>query len=58
MFSRWRRISFLVVLLSAGAGVGGSRDPNVPIADIFQVMELATGSPMGALWPGFERRFG
>jgi ketosteroid isomerase-like protein len=27
---------------------------NAPIADVFQVMELATGSPMGALWPGFE----
>jgi hypothetical protein len=54
MFSLRRRIAFLIILLSIGAGAGGSQNPGAPIADVFQVMALAAGGPMGALWPGFE----
>jgi len=54
MFSGWRRISFLVVLLSTGAGAGGAQNPSVPVADVFEVMAPATAGRMDALWPGFK----
>jgi len=54
ILSMWRRIAFLVVFLSAGAAAGDSQNPSAPIADVLQVMELASGNPMDALWPGFK----
>jgi len=56
MSSRCRRLAAVVVLLLAGTMAGGAQDPGVPVADVFQVMALASGGPMDALWPGFQPR--
>jgi len=56
MPASWRLLAVVVVLLSAGAVAGGAPDRAAPVADVFQVMALASGSPMDALWPGFRTR--
>ncbi len=58
MFSGWRKFLFLAVLLSygfaAGAGAVSMQNPGTPVADVFEVMALATAGRMDALWPGFK----
>jgi hypothetical protein len=37
-----------------GSGIRGSQNPGAPVADVFEVMALATAGRMETLWPGFK----
>jgi hypothetical protein len=43
-----------IIFLFMGQAVMGQERQPVPVADIFKVMELATGSAMDGLWPEFK----
>ena len=49
---RLRLVIFFILFPIAAAGA--RQVPGVPIADVFQVMELTAGGPTSSLWPGFE----
>ena len=49
-----RTILNLSLIASLALVTINARSESAPVADVFRVMELATGGPMGALWPGFE----
>jgi len=43
-----------IIFLFMGHAVMGQERQPVPVADVFKVMELASGSAMDALWPEFK----
>ncbi len=48
-----RRISLIFALLFTGKASLCQEQKPAPVADVFQVMEIAAGSRMNALWPDF-----
>jgi hypothetical protein len=47
-------VTLAIALLVMGETVASQDQPTSPVADVFKVMELASGSAMEALWPEFK----
>ncbi len=48
------RVILAIALLIIGEAVADQDRPTSPVADVFKVMELASGSAMDGLWPEFK----
>lgn len=53
-FFRTGIIMLFVFLIASGNILKAQGEPEKPVADVFRVMELASGSIIDELWPGFR----